>query len=231
MKALTTLWELKYKNSETSSNLITDHAGNLIFTYNRYAGDVLRERMNGTLVSISQWGEENWSFIFPENNYMYFKDRIAIYGDNIYAAADSSREYDSGFERGLYAFDVNGGYKWHYAATLADEITLDSKGVIYICDNQDYVYSFDPSGKLLEKGGKMLLVEDSVIVMKDKESPREKELRAAWENESDGQIISVLIQGGRAYCLAASSEERASMGSRQVSLTCFDIETMHKTEE
>ena len=83
MKALTTLWELKYKNSETSSNLITDHAGNLIFTYNRYAGDVLRERMNGTLVSISQWGEENWCFIFPENNYMYFKDRIAIYGDNI----------------------------------------------------------------------------------------------------------------------------------------------------
>ena len=77
----------------------------------------------------------------------------------------------------------------------------------------------------------MLLVDDSVIVMKDKESAREKELRAAWKNESDGQIISVLIQGGRAYCLAASSEERASMGSRQVSLTCFDIETIHRTEE
>ncbi len=110
-------WEMVFNSCETASNIIVDAKGNIIFYYNQYVDNILRERKLGKLLSLSPTGEENWEFSFPDYNYLYFTGKIAFEGKNIYVIADSNQNFDSGFERGLYMFSINGNFIQNYAST------------------------------------------------------------------------------------------------------------------
>ncbi len=98
------------ENSETSPNFILDCEGNKIFYYNQYLDNTLKERKLGHLIGISPDGEEIWEFVFPDYSYLYFEGDLILKDNLIFVLVNSSREFDSGFERGIYTFGLNGEY-------------------------------------------------------------------------------------------------------------------------